>query len=66
MIVIVLFIIFVVSLALFPSTNEVITGIDTTGWGVIPQAEHVILPFLFLFAVVICAVIISRRKGGGG
>jgi ABC-type dipeptide/oligopeptide/nickel transport system permease component len=62
-IIIILFIIFAISFALFPATNSIITGINTTGWGTIEQAEHVVLPFLFLFAVLICLWVLRRRQG---
>ena len=62
MIVIVLFIIFCISFALFPSINDMILHIDTTGWSTISQAEFVIIPFLFLGAIIICAWAF-RHKG---
>jgi ABC-type dipeptide/oligopeptide/nickel transport system permease component len=63
MIIIILLIIFAISFAMFPATNSVIMGINTTGWGTILQAEHVVLPFLFLGAVLIALWVMRRRQG---
>lgn len=62
MIVIILFIIFTVSFAIFPSVNSMILNIDTTGWSTITQAEFVVLPFLFLGAVLIVAWAMRHRN----
>ncbi len=61
--IVIVIIIGALSWALFPTINDQVTHIDTTGWGTIMQGEFVVIPFLFLFAVVIVIWALRRKQG---
>jgi hypothetical protein len=55
------FIFFILCLVLFPGINTVTGSVDTTGWTTIQQAEHVVIPFLFLFGIILFIWFVRRK-----